>query len=47
VIGALWILGGLYAWALEPATEPEEPEEPGPELSTSTDLEPVSAAREG
>ncbi|MGH9277424.1 MAG: cytochrome c oxidase subunit I [Acidimicrobiales bacterium] len=39
VLGVLWILGSIYAWALEPATEPEEPE---PALSSSTDLEPVS-----
>ncbi len=26
VLGAIWILGGFYAWALEPATAPEEPE---------------------
>jgi cytochrome c oxidase subunit 1 len=41
VIGAVWILGSLYAWALEPATAPDEPE---PGLSTSTDLEPVSSS---
>jgi cytochrome c oxidase subunit I len=25
VIGAVWLLGSIYAWALEPATAPEEP----------------------
>jgi len=37
ILGGLWTLGGIYAWALEPATAPEEPE-----LPTSTDLETVS-----
>ncbi len=40
VLGGLLIVGSLYAWALEPATAPEDPE---PEQSTSTDLEPVSS----
>jgi cytochrome c oxidase subunit 1 len=40
IIGAIWLLGSLYSWALEPSTAPEDPE---PELSTSTELEPVSA----
>ncbi len=35
-LGGLWVLGGLYAWGLEPATAPEEPE-PVP----SKELEPV------
>jgi cytochrome c oxidase subunit 1 len=39
VLGAIWVLGSLYSWALEPSTAPEEPE---PELSDSTELEPVS-----
>ncbi len=39
ILGGVWILGSLYAWALEPATEPEPPEE---ELSPSRELEPVS-----
>ncbi|MCA1692301.1 MAG: cytochrome c oxidase subunit I [Actinobacteria bacterium] len=44
VLGGVWILGSLYAWALEPSTAPEEPE---PELSRSTDLEPVSQGSGG
>ena len=40
ILGGVWIVGSLYAWALEPATAPEEPE---PEPSTSTDLEPVGS----
>ncbi|MGI9032290.1 MAG: cytochrome c oxidase subunit I [Acidimicrobiales bacterium] len=39
IVGGLWVLGGLYSWALEPATAPEEPE-PVP----STDLEPVGVS---
>jgi cytochrome c oxidase subunit I len=35
-LGGLWVLGGLYAWALEPATAPEDPE-PVP----SKELEPA------
>ena len=35
-LGGLWVLGGLYAWSLEPATAPEDPE-PVP----SKELEPV------
>ncbi len=42
IVGGIWVLACLYAWALEPQTAPEEPEEPEPELSTSTDLAPVS-----
>ena len=41
ILGGLWVLGSLYSWALEPATAPPEPE---PDVSTSTDLEPVSQA---
>ena len=37
ILGGVWTFAGIYAWALEPATAPEEPE-----LETSTDLEPVS-----
>ncbi len=29
VLGGVWVLGGVYSWALEPSTEPEAPEEPG------------------
>jgi len=44
ILGGLWVLGGLYAWSLEPATAPEEPElDPEP----STDLEPVGAGPAG
>ena len=35
-LGGFWVLGGLYAWSLEPATAPEDPE-PVP----SKELEPV------
>ena len=28
-LGGVWTLAGLYAWSLEPATAPEEPEENG------------------
>jgi cytochrome c oxidase subunit 1 len=38
VLGALWVLGGIYAWGLEPATAPEEPEP-----VASTDLELVDS----
>ncbi len=31
ILGGLWVLGGLYSWALEPATAPDEPD-PGREL---------------
>jgi len=37
ILGGLWILGGLYAWSLEPATAPDEPELDSP----STDIEPA------
>jgi cytochrome c oxidase subunit 1 len=42
ILGGLWVLGGLYSWALEPATAPEEP---GPVLSK--ELEPVDAGDGG
>ena len=29
VIGAFLVLGGLYAWGMEPSTEPHDPDEPG------------------
>ena len=35
-LGGFWVLGGLYAWSLEPATAPEDPE-PVP----SKELEPA------
>ena len=35
-LGALWVLGGLYAWGLEPATAPEEAE-----AAPSKELEPA------
>jgi cytochrome c oxidase subunit 1 len=41
LLGGVWVLASLYAWALEPATAPEAPDL---ELSTSTELEPVSQA---
>jgi cytochrome c oxidase subunit 1 len=41
ILGGVWVLASLYSWALEPATAPPEPE---PDVSTSTDLEPVSQA---
>ena len=28
ILGGVWLLGGIYAWSLEPATAPDEPEEP-------------------
>ncbi|MDP8936658.1 MAG: cytochrome c oxidase subunit 4, partial [Actinomycetota bacterium] len=40
VLGAIWILGTLYAWALEPATAPEEPEL---EETAGAELAPVGA----
>jgi cytochrome c oxidase subunit 1 len=39
ILGGVWTLGGLYSWALEPATAPEEPEEPEP----AAELEEVPA----
>jgi cytochrome c oxidase subunit 1 len=41
ILGGIWTLASLYAWAMEPATAPPEPEPP---LSSSTDLAPVSQA---
>jgi cytochrome c oxidase subunit 1 len=43
ILGGVWLIGSLYAWALEPATAPDEPES---ELAASTALEPVSQAAE-
>ncbi len=34
-LGAVWVLGGIYAWGLEPATAPDDPE---PELSKELEL---------
>jgi len=51
VLGGIWILGGVYSWGLEPATEPEPPAEHGdngaaiePDDSPSDQLEPVGQA---
>jgi cytochrome c oxidase subunit 1 len=44
ILGGLWVLGGLYAWSLEPATAPDEPEL---DTEPSTDLEPVGAGPAG
>jgi len=48
VAGALITLASVYGWALEPATEPEEPEEvaeagPEPEPEPEAELEPEPA----
>jgi len=43
VLGAVWILGGFYAWALEPATAPEEPELETPDTETTDEHATVSA----
>ncbi len=40
VLGGIWILGGFYAWALEPATAPDEPEL---EQTPDAELAPVGA----
>jgi cytochrome c oxidase subunit I len=40
VLGSIWILGTFYAWALEPATAPEEPE---PDEPAGTELATVGA----
>ena len=40
ILGAVWVLGSIYAWGLEPTTAPEEPE-----AETSTELEPVGGHR--
>jgi len=39
VVGGLTVLLGLYAWALEPATAPEQPDENhDPEGPASTEV---------
>ena len=48
VIGGLVTLASVYGWALEPATEPEEPEEiaeaaPEPEPEPEAELEPAGS----
>ena len=55
-LGGVWLLGGIYAWGLEPATEPEPPEEHNgdhavlepdgdpSDTAPSDDLEPVGQA---
>ena len=50
VIGALITLASVYGWALEPATEPEEPAEvdevepePEPEPEPDAELEPAGS----
>ena len=40
ILGGVWIFGSLYAWALEPATAPEDTPVHGPDTS-GEDLEPV------
>ncbi|MDP1807205.1 MAG: hypothetical protein Q8K72_18660, partial [Acidimicrobiales bacterium] len=42
ILGGLWIFGSLYAWALEPATAPEDTPVHGPDTS-GEDLEAVPA----
>ena len=42
ILGGVWILGSLYAWALEPATAPEDTPVHGPDTS-GEDLEAVPA----
>jgi len=42
-LGTIWILGGFYAWALEPATAPEEPELETPDTESSHEHAAVSA----
>jgi hypothetical protein len=37
VVGALIVIGGLYAWALEPATEPDSGDHGG-DAAPSTEL---------
>ena len=41
ILGGVWLIASLYAWAMEPSTEPETPQDM---VTTSTDLEPVSQA---
>ena len=50
VIGGLVLLGSVYGWALEPATEPEAPAEvdeaepePEPEPEPDAELEPAGS----
>jgi cytochrome c oxidase subunit 1 len=48
VIGGLITLASVYGWALEPSTEPEEPEEvdelgPEPEPEPEAELEPAGS----
>ncbi len=40
ILGAIWVLGSIYAWGLEPATAPEEEQ-----AEPSTELEHVSGHR--
>ncbi len=40
ILGGVWITGSLYAWALEPATAPEDTPVHGPDTS-GEDLEAV------
>ncbi|MBV8561269.1 MAG: cytochrome c oxidase subunit I [Acidimicrobiia bacterium] len=52
VIGALILLASVYGWALEPATEPEEPPQmaepaPAPEPEPEAELEPAGAPGSG
>ena len=42
ILGGLWTFAGLYAWALEPATAPEDTPVHGPDTS-GDELEPVPA----
>ncbi len=42
ILGGVWIFGSLYAWALEPATAPEDTPVHGPDTS-GEDLESVTA----
>ena len=42
IIGGIWMFGSLYAWALEPATAPEDTPVHGPDTS-GEDLEAVPA----
>jgi cytochrome c oxidase subunit I len=42
ILGGVWITASLYAWALEPATAPDDTPVHGPDTS-GEDLEPVPA----
>jgi cytochrome c oxidase subunit 1 len=42
ILGGVWLFGSIYAWALEPATAPEDTPVHGPDTS-GEDLESVSA----